>query len=317
VVGRRRLGRLAAHQFFRGAALMVGWAMILSMALAAGAAQAEPASLDDYMKQPRHQPDASVHYGPAPSQVAELFLPKAKGPHPVVVLLHGGCFLKEFEGFAQTSALAADLAGRGYAVWNVEYRKLGEAGAGYPGTFQDVATAVDRLRVEAPRYGLDLKRVVAVGHSAGGHLALWAASRGKLSAASPLRSPDPLPIGAVISLAGIGDLKGQGKAFGLPCGDDTLDRLLDTAKRKEPFADTSPAELLPTGTKVVMVHGVFDHVMPPYIGRDYVLKVRKAGDQAEVVTIPSAGHFDLVIATNPAWRQITGMIDREMAALTH
>jgi acetyl esterase/lipase len=295
---------------------MGGWTMILGMVLAAGAAQAGPASLDDYLKQPRHEPSATISYGPAPSQVAELFLPKTKStPHPVVVLLHGGCFLKQYEGFAQTSALAADLAGRGYAVWNVEYRKLGEAGAGYPGTFQDVATAVDRLRAEAPKYDLDLKRVVAIGHSAGGHLALWAASRGKLPANSPLRTSNPLRIGAVISLAGIGDLKGQGKAFGLPCGEDTIDRLVDTAHRRTPFSDTSPAELLPTGAKVVMAHGVFDAVMPPYTGRDYVAKVRKAGDAAEVVIFPDAAHFDLVIPTTPAWGQIVAILDREMKAL--
>ena len=295
---------------------MFRWAMVLSMILAASAAMAEPASLADYMNQARHAPDQTVHYGPAPSQVAELFLPKAKGPHPVVVLLHGGCFLKAYEGFPQTSALAADLAGRGYAVWNVEYRKLGERGAGYPGTFQDVATAIDRLRTEALRYDLDLRRVVALGHSAGGHLALWAASRGKLPAASPLHVADPLPIGAVISLAGIGDLKGQGKVFGLPCGEDTIDRLVDSAHRKAPFADTSPAELLPSPAKVVMVHGVFDSVMPPYTGETYARQVRAAGGAAEVVIIPGAGHFDLVIATTPAWREIVALLDREMKALS-
>src|SRR5690242_13971338 len=106
--------------------------------MAADPILAAPATVQDYMGQPQHVADAVVRYGAAPSQVAELFLPKAAGPHAVVVLLHGGCFLKEFEGLAQTSAIAADLAGRGYAVWNVDYRKLGEPGAGYPGTFQDV-----------------------------------------------------------------------------------------------------------------------------------------------------------------------------------
>jgi acetyl esterase/lipase len=289
--------------------------MVMGLILAAGAAEAEPAALADYMGQGRHAADETVRYGPAPSQVAELFLPRTKGPHPVVVLLHGGCFLKEYEGFPQTSGLAADLAGRGYAVWNVEYRKLGEAGAGYPGTFQDVATAIDRLRGEAPKHDLDLARVIAIGHSAGGHLALWAASPARLPAASPLRTVDPLRIGAVISLAGIGDLKGQGRVFALPCGDDTLGRLLDTAGRKQPYADTSPAELLPTGAKVVMVHGVFDPVMPPYTGRDYALQVRKAGDKADVVIIPGAAHFDLVIPTTPAWAEIVAVLDREMKAL--
>jgi acetyl esterase/lipase len=289
--------------------------LALVLMMSASMAAAEPASLDDYMKLARHKADETVRYGPAPSQVAELFLPKVAGPYPVVVLLHGGCFLKQYEGFPQTSALAADLAGRGYAVWNVEYRKLGEAGAGYPGTFLDVATALDRLRAEAPKHGLDLRRVIAIGHSAGGHLALWAASRGRLPVGSPLRTADPLPIGAVISLAGIGDLKGQGKVFAMPCGDDTIDRLIDTAHRKQPFADTSPAELLPTGAKVVMVHGVFDPVMPPYTGRDYAMIARKAGDVAEAVTIPGAAHFDLVIPTTPAWREIVAILDREIKAL--
>jgi len=289
--------------------------MALSMILAASAAAAGPASLDDYMKQVRHRPEQTVHYGSASSQVAELFLPKGKGPHPVVVLLHGGCFLKQYEGFAQTSAIAADLAGRGYAVWNVEYRKLGEAGAGYPGTFQDVATAVDRLRVEAPKYGLDLSRVIAVGHSAGGHLALWAASRDKLPPTSPLRVADPLKIGAVVSLAGIGDLQGQASVWAGPCGADTLDRLLDTAHRRAPYADTSPAELLPTGVKVVMVHGEFDPVMPPFTGRDYVARARKAGDPAELVVLPGAGHFDPVIPTTATWKAVVAILDRELKAL--
>ena len=289
--------------------------LALAMIMSASMAYAEPASLDDYMKQARHKADETVHYGPAPSQVAELFLPKTKGPHPVVLLLHGGCFLKAYEGFPQTSALAADLAARGYAVWNVEYRKLGEPGAGYPGTFQDVGTAVDLLRTEAPKRDLDLSRVVAVGHSAGGHLALWAASRARLPAASPLHAAEPLKIGAVISLAGIGDLKGQGKVWAIPCGDDTIDRLIDTAHRQNAFADTSPAELLPTGARVVMVHGVFDAVMPPHTGREYAEKVRKAGDIAEVVIIPGAAHFDLVIPTTPAWKEIVAVLDREMKGL--
>jgi acetyl esterase/lipase len=291
------------------------WIAGIALALGASMAVAEPASLDDYMRQPRQKADQTVHYGPAPSQVAELFLPKTKGPHPVVVLLHGGCFLKQYEGFPQTSALAADLAGRGYAVWNVEYRKLGEAGAGYPGTFQDVASALDRLKAEGPKYDLDLRRVVAIGHSAGGHLALWAAGRARIPAASPLHAADPLKIGAVISLAGIGDLQGQGKVFAIPCGDDTIDRLVDTARRKQPYADTSPAELLPSGARVVMVHGVLDPVMPPYTGRDYVAKLRKAGDAGELVTIPNAAHFDLVIPTTAAWKEITAILDREMKAL--
>jgi acetyl esterase/lipase len=291
---------------------LIRWLFALSLIMAASPTLAAPADVQDYIAQPRHAPDAVVRYGAAEAQVVELFLPKSKAPHPVVVLLHGGCFLKQFEGLAQTSAIAADLAARGFAVWNVEYRKLGEAGAGYPGTFQDVGTAIDRLREAAPAYGLDLRRVVAVGHSAGGHLALWAASRPRIAAASPLHAPDPLPIAAVISLAGIGDLEGQGPAFGLPCGEDTLGRLLDLPHRSDPYADTSPAALLPSPAKVIMVHGVFDSVMPPYTGLAYAQKVRAAGGRAEVVTIADAGHFDVVMPTTEAWKTVADLVAQEL-----
>jgi acetyl esterase/lipase len=290
---------------------LIRWLLALAILMAAEPSLAAPASVQDYMSQPRRTPDAVVPYGPAPAQVAELFLPKTKGPHPVVVLLHGGCFLKEFEGLAQTSAIAADLAGRGYAVWNVDYRKLGEPGAGYPGTFQDVAAAIDALRQQAATHDLDLGRVVALGHSAGGHLALWAASRGRIPAASPLHVVDPLALSAAIALAGIGDLKGQGRVFALPCGDDTLDRLVDAGRRKDPYADTSPAALLPPAAKVVMVHGVFDSVMPPHTGLAFADQVRRAGGRAEVVTIPDAGHFDVVIPTTAAWREVVAVVARE------
>jgi acetyl esterase/lipase len=289
--------------------------MALCMMSAAGAAAAEPAPLAAYMGQVVAKPDARIAYGPAPSQVVELFLPKGKGPHPVVVLLHGGCWLKEFEGLPQTSGVAADLAKRGLAVWNVEYRRLGEPGAGYPGTFLDVAAAVDRIRTEAKRYDLDPGRVVAAGHSAGGHLALWAAARHRLSKTSPLYAADPLPILAVVSLAGVGDLKAQEEALPLACGKDTIRDLLSMQTRSEPFADTSPGELLPTGVKVVMIHGVYDHVLPPYSGLDYVRKVRAAGDAAEVMAIPDAGHFDLVIPTTPAWKVVAAAIEAEVWAL--
>lgn len=284
-------------------------------ALTATAVQAAPASVDDYMAQAAIPPDSRIAYGPAPAQVVDLFLPKGRGPHPVVVLIHGGCFLAKFEGLTQTSGIAADLARRGYAVWNVEYRKLGEPGAGYPGTFQDVAAAVDRIRVEAARYHLDTGRVIAVGHSAGGHLALWAAGRGRLPSNSPLRTDDPLKIGAVVALAGIGDLEGQGRALAMPCGDDTLERLIDISGRAKPYADTSPAELLPMGIRAVMVHGAYDHVLPPYIGRDYAVLARAAGDPVEVMTLPDAGHFDLVIVTTPAWKAVVRTIAREFARI--
>ena len=288
---------------------------LLGLPSAASVAAAEPAPLSAYMDQPCQAPDAVIAYGQAPSQVVELFLPKGRGPHPVVVLLHGGCYLQQLQGLPQTSGIARDLARRGYAVWNVEYRRLGEPGAGYPGTFQDVAAAVDSIRGEAARHRLDTTRVIALGHSAGGHLALWAAARHRLPASSPLHTADPLPIRVVVSLAGIGDIEAHEEVFSGACGADTFPRMLGTAERKAPYADTSPARLLPSGARVVMIQGAYDHVMPPFTALAYAKTARSAGDQVEVITIPDAGHFDLVIPTTAAWKIVAATVPREFKAL--
>lgn len=275
------------------------WLAVILVALGAMPADAAPLGVDAYMAQPQVPPAARIAYGEAPAQVVELFLPKGRGPFPVVVLLHGGCFLAEYEGLKQTSGIAADLAGRGYAVWNVEYRKLGEAGAGYPGTFLDVADAVDRIRTDAAKYRLDPKRVVVVGHSAGGHLALWAASRAKLPKSSPLWRADPLPIRGVVSLGGIGDLATHAGVFSGACGPT----LAQVAPPKT-YPETSPADLLPIGVPVTMIHGEFDHVMPPDTGEAYAAKVRAAGDKAAAVEIKGVGHFEPVMPTTDAWKTV-------------
>lgn len=275
------------------------WRAAIILLMCATSAQAAPATVDDYMGQPQAKADARIAYGPAAAQVVELFLPKGKGPHPVVVLIHGGCFLAEYQGLSQTSGIAADLAGRGYAVWNVEYRKLGEDGAGYPGTFQDVADAVDRIRTEAPTYRLDTRRVVAVGHSAGAHLGLWAASRGKLPRDSQLWRARPLKIRAVVSLGGIGDLKAHAGVFSGACGPT-----ISQVSPPRTYAETSPGEMLPSGAAVTMIHGEFDHVMPPETGQDYAAKVRASGDTAEAIEIKGVGHFDPVIPTTDAWKTV-------------
>lgn len=266
---------------------------------------AQPCLLADYMALPQRTPHARISYGAKPSQVVEVFLPKGGGPFPVTILLHGGCWRREYQGLKQTSGIAADLAARGAAVWNIDYRGVDEAGGGYPGMFHDVAAGVDLIRTYAERYDLDPKRVVAAGHSAGGHLALWAAARPQLPTSSPLHAANPLPIPVVISLGGVGDLKAHEEVSKMVCGYDR-DKLLGV--RADPFADTSPAELLPSGTKVVMVHGVYDHVFPPYTGLSYVAKVKAAGDIAEMIIVPDAGHFDTVMTGTPAWRLVSSRI---------
>ena len=163
---------------------------------------ADPVELATFIALARPAPTAVLQYGPNDSQAADLFLPSADGPHPLAILIHGGCWSVSTAGREQLRHIGAELASRGIAVWSIGYRRANEPGGGYPGTFQDVGAAIDRLRSDAPRYGLDLSRTVLVGHSAGGHLALWAAVRDRLPASSPIYRAEPLLPRSVISLAG-------------------------------------------------------------------------------------------------------------------
>jgi acetyl esterase/lipase len=187
--------------------LSVAAAIAVAAGVIATRSRAGPISFGDLLARPRPIADHRIAYGPGPQQFGDLWLPKTPGPHRVVVLIHGGCWLADLPGLELMTYAADDLQRRGFAVWNIEYRRLGHAGGGYPGTFEDVAHGVDYLRTLAPTYGLDLHHLVLVGHSAGGHLALWDAARPRLPNTSALAGGDPLPIAGVMTLAGIDDLE--------------------------------------------------------------------------------------------------------------
>jgi acetyl esterase/lipase len=247
-----------------------------------------------------------IAYGSAPSQFGELWLPAhADSPAPVVVMIHGGCWQLPF-GRELMDGLAEDLTRHGAAVWNIEYRRLREPGGGYPGTFLDVAHAVDALRTLAAKHRLDLKHVVAVGHSAGGQLALWAAARGHLPKDSALLTPDPLRIGGVVSLSGVDDLAAYRDSGARGCGGPaTIDMLTGAGRRPDKirYADTSPRALLPIGVPQVIIAGAKDDIVPPRFARDYAAAAAKAGDKAQYVEIPDSDHFDLIDPRKPAWTE--------------
>jgi acetyl esterase/lipase len=265
-------------------------------------ANAQLLTFSEVMKHPAPRADARIAYGVDPLQFGDLWLPAARTdgkPHPVVVLVHGGCWLASLPGVELTHYLADGIRGAGLAVWEIEYRRVGHAGGGYPGTFLDVANATDFLRDIADRHQLDLTRVIATGHSAGGHLALWLAARPKLPAGSPLRTAAPLPIHAVIGVAAIGDLAYFAKAGAHACGDDTVELLVDQRKRTStdksaPFRDTSPSELLPIGVKQVMIHGMYDGIVPPALGMRHQTQAKAKGEAVELVVLPDSGHFELI-----------------------
>ena len=252
----------------------------------------------DLLALPQPPADHTIAYGPGPQQVAELRLPKGAPPHPVVVLIHGGCWEVPW-GFDHVRRLAAALTAEGWATWSLEYRRVGDPGGGWPGTLEDVARGADHLSEVSRAHPLDPERVVAVGHSAGGHLALWLAGRHRL-APGPLHAERPLRLRGVVSLAGITDLR-AGAAGGV-CG-DAIPQLLggppqDHALR---LGQSSPIELVPLGVPVRLVCGARDPVVPIDQARSYEAAAKRAGDTVTVEVVEGAGHFELVNPRSSAW----------------
>jgi acetyl esterase/lipase len=263
-------------------------------------------SWPDLLARPRPKPTRVVSYGPDPNQTAELWLPQGRGPHPVVVLIHGGCWLASVADHSYFAYAAEDLRQRGLAVWNIEYRRVDQPGGGYPGTFEDVATALDHLPAEARKAHLSLRHVVVAGHSAGGHLALWAAARHRLPRSSPLYRPHPLKIAGVVDIAGIPNLETDTHTA---CGAEPIAPLVGAASPARPdvYADTSPAHMLPIGAPMVVIHGAADHTVAPAVGQAFVEAARAAGDTVAFHTPPGA-HVEEVTPGEPAWADAAAAI---------
>ncbi len=276
---------------------------------AAQGAIAAPMTLDHYLALNGPQATAQIAYGPAPSQYAQLFRPSGAGPFPVVVLVHGGCWTVQFGGIKQMRNVANSLSSQGIAVWNVEYRRVDEEGGGYPGTYQDMHAALDSLESHASQYQLDTSRIVAMGHSAGGQLVQWIAGRNRLPKTSPLYREHILPISNIISLGGLADLRHEEKLIKSSCDRD-IQELAGSASNDRPdiYSDTNAADLIPNGTRTVLITGELDTISPPRVAHDYAAKAVKAGDHAEVLILPGASHYDEIAATSPAWKMVLPVI---------
>ncbi len=233
-----------------------------------------------------------IAYGDGPQQFGELRVPKGKGPFPVVVLIHGGCWLSDFD-YVYITRLAAWLTDHGVATWTIEFRRIGDKGGGWPGTFLDVAHATDFVRQLAKTHPLDSKRVYAAGHSSGGHLALWVAMRAKLPADSEIFVKDPLLIRGVLGLAAITDLAKYRIGPSGSCH-SSVDQLLGGAPDKFPrrYAETSPRQRLPLGVPQIFIQGDSDPIVDPASVKDYAAAAKKAGDRVSVLPLVGAGHFE-------------------------
>jgi acetyl esterase/lipase len=200
------------------------------------------------------------------------------------------------------------------AVWNIDYRGVDREGGGYPGTFQDAAAAGDALRAHAKTHNLDISRLVATGHSAGGHLALWLAGRHRLPADSALRIADPLPIKTVVSLGGLPDLELAATPPGSGCGTEVIDKLVGppTLSSRDVYADTSVPRLGPLGVRQVLVNGLQDRIIPTAYAGEYAERMRAAGDKVTVRMVDRTGHVELIAPETEAWAVAVKEIEKAL-----
>jgi acetyl esterase/lipase len=274
---------------------------------AAEPAEVAPATLmtwDDLTSRVHPVPTHQVRWGEGDTDVVDLWLPDGTGPHPVVVMVHGGCWQKSIADKSLMDWMADALRQQGWAVWNIEYRGVDEPGGGYPGTFLDAGAATDALTLHAAEYNLDLTRVTGIGHSAGGHLILWLAARSRLPEGSPLSVSDPLAFRGVVVSGGLADLEASRPVTLPSCLDAVYDQLTGppSPERPDPLSDTSPARLLPAGVPVVSVNGAEDRIAPPMLGDALTRKAEAAGDTASLVVLPATGHIELVAPDTEAFR---------------
>ena len=255
----------------------------------------------------------TFHYGDHPAQFAELSLPSGASVVPVVVIVHGG-FWRDAYGADLGRPLARDLVNRGWAALNVEYRRVGAnaqaGGGGWPTTCLDVAAAVDALAVQGQRLAggrLDLSRVVALGHSAGGHLAGWLASRAHQETGAPGADPQVTLSGAVIQ-AGVVDLVGGYEA---DLGGGAVAGFMGGAPDDlaEAYGQASPVARVPLHVPTVCVHGRSDDVVPIGQSETFVAAAREAGDSSELFAF-DGDHSDVIDTGHQGWELCVEALER-------
>jgi len=255
-----------------------------------------------------------IHYDSGPFQFGDLRLPTTKERHPVAIVIHGGCWKAQHGSLVadleNTGPLSSALTSLGIATWNIEYRRIDNPGGGWPGTFQDVAHAVDYLRELAKSFPLDLNRVVVVGHSAGGHLATWAAARHRLPEDSPLFSTKPLRVTGVVNLAGPGNLESFLALQNLVCGDPVISSLMGGVPADVPdrYRDASPSNLLPVGVKQFLIVGAQDKTVPPHFMKEYEKEATRMGDDVDLTVVENAAHFEVIAPGSVAWAPVEAAV---------
>jgi acetyl esterase/lipase len=253
-----------------------------------------------------------ISYGPEQLQFGDLRLPgpDTVGPYPVAIIIHGGCYLAQYN-LAYMGEFAEVVAQAGMATWNIEYRRVGNAGGGWPGTFLDVAAAADYLRTLAQEYPLDLTKIMVIGHSSGGQLAIWLATRDRIIPDSELYCQNPLPVHSVIALAPVTDIA---RRYRQRDCDNSAGKLMGGSPdlQNHRYRQVSPIELLPVPTQQLVVLGDQDTQNRHEETDNYLEKARILGGEIDFQRIASSGHFEMIDPKTAAWLEVKDSILRSM-----
>jgi acetyl esterase/lipase len=246
-------------------------------------------SAEDILSKPQPPPDERLAYGGDPNQFLEVRLPRANGPHPTLLNLHGGFWRAKYD-LAHAGHLCEALRDAGIATFNIEFRRVGNDGGGWPGTFADIRSAYRFIQQKHSRFHLDLDRLAVMGHSAGAQLALCLAAH-----ETSLRH--------AISLAGVVDLK---KGYSLHLSNDAVAEFLGGKPDAVPehYREADPTEFSIPHARQWLIHGRDDDTVLPEFSSDYVHQKKKAGESAELLEIPHAGHYDLIDPASEAFKQV-------------
>ncbi len=292
-----------------GRCLFTAYVVILT---AIGAAAQLPAeSTDDNPVSPGFQ---TLHYGSGPLQFGRLRLPASQGKVPVVVIVHGGCWADHLPGkhpppdLSLMEPLSAALASSGVATWNIEYRRAGSPGGGWPTTYRDLSHAVDYLRAVAIKERLDLSKVFVVGHSSGGQLALWLGARPKLPANSAIHTSDPLPIKEIIDIDGPPDLVAAQPVETQYCPMPAVTQFMQGTPSEQPtrYRDGSAGANLPLHIAQLIIRGGLLHHVGT-LDSDYKAAAEAKGDSVSIVPV-DGGHFELVDPSSEAGKKVLAVI---------
>ncbi|MGD0824371.1 MAG: alpha/beta hydrolase [Terriglobales bacterium] len=256
-------------------------------------------SAEENVSRPQPPPDARVAYGADPNQFLEVRLPSTPGPHSAVLNIHGGYWRAMYD-LAYAGHLCQALRAAGVATFNIEYRRVGNPGGGWPGTFEDIRSAYRFLRQEHSRFHVDPDRLVVIGHSAGGQLALCLAAH-------------ETSVRSVISLAGVVDLK---QGYALHLSHDAVAEFLGGKPGQVPehYREADPMALSIPQARQWLLHGSEDETVPLDFSRNYVAQKKKAGESAQLLEIPHAGHFELMDPAANAFQEVKNSVLSALAS---